>query len=263
MRVRPPAVAGRFYPADPGELAATVDSLLAAAAAPAADAVPPRALIVPHAGYIYSGPVAASAYRRLQNGSERWRRVLLLGPAHRVPVSGLALSGADAFATPLGLVPVDTLERDALAEQPGVSVSDRAHRDEHCLEVQLPFLQTVLPGCVILPLLVGQAPPELVAAVVDRYLDRSGWLTLISSDLSHFHDDGTARRLDAATSAAIERLADDELDDQRACGHLGIRGLLQSARRRALRVATVDQRNSGQTGGSADSVVGYGAYVVS
>jgi AmmeMemoRadiSam system protein B len=268
MRVREAAVAGRFYPDDPVELQREVDRLLSEARVERGRGQPapfgrPRALIVPHAGHRYSGPIAASAYCRLE---EPWtseiQRVLLIGPAHRATCDGLALSSADAFATPLGLVRVD---RDACAEAlklEGVQEHDGAHRGEHSLEVQLPFLQTVLPEAALLPVLVGRTTPAVTAALMERYLDRPDWMTVISSDLSHFHTAEVCQRLDAETSRLIESLADDQLDGKRACGHLGVRGLLQAARQRSWHVTTVDLRHSGDTGGMSDSVVGYGAYVV-
>jgi AmmeMemoRadiSam system protein B len=265
MRVRPAAVAGQFYPRDQSALRLMVEELLAAAGrgVSAASSGRPRAVIVPHAGFVYSGPIAASAYARLMAWKTEFRHVLLIGPAHRVPVDGLALSSADAFETPLGPLPVD---RDACVEAlqlGGVQEHDLAHRDEHSLEVQLPFVQVALPDASILPVLAGRgATPAMTAALLDTFLDRPGWVVVISSDLSHFHAAEECHRLDEATSQAIERLADDELNGRRACGHIGIRGLLQAARRRQWHVTTVDLRHSGDTGGPRDSVVGYGAYVV-
>jgi len=264
MRVRPSAVAGQFYPRDPFALRQSVEDLLAAAVT-TGDESPsrPRAVIVPHAGYIYSGPIAASAYSRLAQWTSEIERVLLIGPAHRVPVEGLALSTAEAFETPLGLV---TIDRNACAEAlnlPDVQEHDLAHRDEHSLEVQLPFLQVVLPEASILPVLAGRgATPSMIARLLDLFLDRPGWVAVVSSDLSHFHAADVCRQLDAETTQAIERLADHELNSHRACGHIGIRGLLQTARKRHWHVTTIDLRHSGDTGGGRDSVVGYGAYVV-
>jgi AmmeMemoRadiSam system protein B len=264
MRVREAAVAGRFYPADAAALQTQIESLLAEARAlhPASAAAPPRALIVPHAGLTYSGPIAASAYCQLEPWTDELSRVLLLGPCHRVPFEGLALSSAEAFATPLGEIAVDRAAADESLEVAGVQVHDRAHRDEHSLEVQLPFLQTVLPQASILPVLVGRTTPAVTAELIGRFLDRPGWVTVVSSDLSHFHAADVCQRIDAETSRSIEQLADDQLDGKRACGHLGIRGLLQTARDRQGRVIAVDLRHSGDTSGARDSVVGYGAYVV-
>lgn len=255
-RVRPPAVAGSFYPANASQLAAAVRAYLADAA-PSPDATPPKALIVPHAGYIYSGPVAATAYARLAPYAERIARVLLIGPAHTRPIRGLAASGADAFATPLGEVAVD---RDVIRTLPQVAVRDDVHRDEHCLEVQLPFLQTVLGRFAIVPLLAGDAGSGEVRAVIDRLWGWPETLVVISSDLSHYHDDDTARRLDAATAAAILALDADAIGEEQACGRIPIGGLLLAARARGLHAAQLDLRNSGDTAGPRGEVVGYGAF---
>ncbi len=265
-RVRPSAVAGSFYPADAQELAAAVRGYLAAAAAAApvtAPAPAPKALIVPHAGYVYSGPVAASAYARLAPARESIERVVLIGPAHYLPIRGLAASGADAFATPLGAVPVDRAAIDSLGDLPQVAVRDDAHRREHCLEVQLPFLQTILKRFTIVPLVVGGASPDAVRAVIDRLWGGPETLILISSDLSHYHDHATARQLDAATAAAIEALALERIGDEQACGRIPIGGLLLSARARGLRAVTADLRSSGDTAGPHSEVVGYGAFLLS
>lgn len=271
MRVRPAAVAGRFYPLDPQELRSLITDYLNSARETvereAREVQPfrerPRALIVPHAGLIYSGPVAASAYIRLEPYASEIERVLLIGPAHRVPLDGLALSSDEAFSTPLGLIPVDRQACALTLSLPGAQENDRAHRDEHSLEVQLPFLQVLLPGVALLPVLVGQgATAEMVRELVAHWTDQSGWLAVISSDLSHFHPAEVCRALDAETSRAIEQLADTELNGQRACGYLGIRGLLQVAQDRHWHIKTVDWRHSGQMAGREDSVVGYGAYVV-
>src|SRR5262249_55223094 len=262
--VRPWAVAGSFYPADAQELAAAVHGYLAAAAAAApAAATAPKALIVPHAGYVYSGPLAATAAARLAPARASIERVVLIGPAHYLPIQGLAASGADAFATPLGDVPVDRAAIDSLSDLPQVAVRDDAHRREHCLEVQLPFLQTILKPFAIVPLVVGTATPDEVHQLIDRLWGGPETLILISSDLSHYHDDATARRLDAATAAAIEALAPKRIGDERACGRIPIGGLLLSARARGLHAVTADLRNSGDTAGPHGKVVGHGAVLLS
>jgi hypothetical protein len=264
MCVREAAVAGRFYPSDADDLRRTVEGLLleARTSKPPSAGAPPRAMIVPHAGLSYSGPIAASAYCQLEPWAGELTHVLLLGPCHRVPFEGLALSSAEAFATPLGQVALDRLAAEESLQVAGVQVHDRAHRDEHSLEVQLPFLQLVLPQASLLPVLAGRTTPAATAELIGRFLDRPGWVTIVSSDLSHFHAPEACQRIDAETSRAIEQLADDRLDGKRACGHLGIRGLLQAVRERQGRVLTVDLRHSGDTSGFRDSVVGYGAYVV-
>jgi AmmeMemoRadiSam system protein B len=220
----------------------------------------PKALIVPHAGYIYSGPVAASAYARLRDAGSQIRRVVLLGPAHRLAFPGLALSSASAFATPLGAVELDPQAQESLRKFPTVQVLDPAHAQEHSLEVQLPFLQEVLDDFHLVPILVGRATSEEVSAVLELLWGGDETLLLISSDLSHYHDYATAQQLDAATSRAIEELRPEALDFEDACGCLPVCGLLQSARQRGMAVETLDVRNSGDTAGDRNRVVGYGSY---
>lgn len=263
-RIRPAAVAGPFYPADADELAAEVERCLAAGRATLA-ARPvrlptPKAVIAPHAGYAYSGPIAGAAYALLQTRAAAIERVVLIGPAHRVACAGLAASAADGFATPLGVVPVD---RDAVAVAltcPAVEVLERAHAAEHCLEVQLPFLQRVCPGVRIVPLLVGDADGAQVAAVVERLWGGAETVLVISSDLSHDHDHDTAIRLDRATCAAIAALDAERLGEGSACGRRPIAGLLAAARRHHLHAHCLDLRNSGDTAGPRDPVVGYAAF---
>jgi AmmeMemoRadiSam system protein B len=255
--VREPAVAGQFYPEDPAELRALVSRLLGEAAADAD--VAPKALIAPHAGYVYSGAVAASAYARLARYRDVYRRVVLLGPCHRVPVAGMALSAADAFRTPLGDVPVD---RDAVAilEQHGVRVFEPTHQHEHSLEVHLPFLQTVLGEFSIVPIVVGDARPQAVASVLEALWGGPETLIVVSSDLSHYHPYGAAREQDAATCRRIERL-DARIAHDDACGATPLRGLLLAAERHGMQVTTLDLKSSGDTAGGRDFVVGYGAWM--
>jgi len=257
--IRPPAVAGLFYPAAPETLRFQVCAYLAAAA-PATTETPPKALIVPHAGYPYSGPIAASAYALLAQRADTIRRVVLLGPAHRWFVPGMAYPQSSALATPLGTVPID---RDALAyiaHLPQVQALDAAFTDEHCLEVQLPFLQIVLSDFRLVPLLVGAADTENVAAVLAALWGEEETLILISSDLSHYLDYTTAQHLDARTSQAILALRPEAIAPDQACGARPIAGLLREAQRRGLRARLLDLRNSGDTAGPRDRVVGYGAY---
>jgi hypothetical protein len=254
---RPPAVAGMFYPGDPATLARHVDDALAAARR-ACD-VPPKALIAPHAGYVYSGPIAANAYASLEPLRDTIRRVVLLGPCHRVAVRGLALPSADAFDTPLGRVPVDREAVEALAGLPQVVVSGAAHAQEHSLEVQLPFLQRMLRDFAIVPLAVGDATAGQVADVLDRLWGGRETLILISSDLSHYHRYDDAARIDRATAEAILAL-DPALDHEQACGATPIAGLVTIARRRGLAVRLLDLRNSGDTAGDRRRVVGYAAF---
>lgn len=255
--IREPVVAGQFYAADASELDMTVTMLLDEATAAGIPA--PKALIVPHAGYIYSGPVAASAYACLRPYHDQYRRVVLLGPCHRVPVQGLAMTGADAFRTPLGDVRVDREFVDRL-DVPGLVVADAVHAREHSLEVHLPFLQSVLDEFSVVPVVVGSANPELVAEALDTLWDGADTLIVISSDLSHYLPYESARAIDAVTCDAIERLDAGPLDHDMACGATPIAGLLIAARRRGLDVRTLDLRNSGDTNGDKSSVVGYGAW---
>jgi AmmeMemoRadiSam system protein B len=265
VRIRRPAVAGTFYPADPAALERSVASHLAEARAhdtprAARDEHPPKALIVPHAGYVFSGPIAASAYVRIACLADRVHRVVLLGPSHRVYVQGLAASSADVFATPLGEIRLDREAIERALALPQVQLLDAAHRDEHSLEVQLPFLQRVLTDFLLVPFSVGDASVQEVAEVLDLLWGGDETLVVVSSDLSHYYDYATARRLDAATSQAIEDLDPAGLDSESACGRVPVRGLLDCARRRGLHARTLDLRNSGDTAGSHDQVVGYGAY---
>ncbi len=261
-RVRTPAVASMFYPADAAELRQVVEKLLAGAPAPAEADKPPKALIAPHAGYIYSGPVAASAYARLSPVRSVIRRVVLLGPAHRVPVRGLALPAVDEFATPMGKVSLDSDAIALIKKMPQVSVFDDAHKLEHSLEVHLPFLQAVLDEFHLVPLVVGDASAEDVAEVLEALWGGDETLIVISSDLSHYHDYQAAREMDRATSDAIERLAFEDIHRDEACGRTPVSGLLLAARRKGLHCETIDLRNSGDTAGPRDQVVGYGAYVI-
>jgi AmmeMemoRadiSam system protein B len=258
QRVRPAAVAGMFYPDQAIDLARDVRALLAYAESHAPQLIP-KALIVPHAGYIYSGPVAASAYALLKPLASAIRRVVLLGPTHRVAVKGLALPGADAFATPLGIVTIDQEAANQITALSQVTVSLQAHALEHSLEVQLPFLQTLLTDFKLLPLAVGMASAEEVAEVLEILWGGPETLIVISSDLSHFQSYTSAQRTDSATAQAILDLR-LPLSHEQACGGAPINGLLLAARRHNLSPQLLDLRNSGDTAGPRDSVVGYGAF---
>jgi len=253
--VRPAAVAGLFYPADPEELSHYLHQLLDDAQPPE---LLPKALIAPHAGYIYSGPIAASAYATLAPIADRIRRVILLGPTHRVAVRGLALPGVDAFDTPLGRVDVDAAAAQAIAHLPQVSVSPQAHALEHSLEVHLPFLQSVLPDFRLLPLAVGMATPEEVAEVLEALWGGDETLIVVSSDLSHYLPYADAQRVDKQTMQDILHLR-EPIDHEQACGGTPINGLILAARRHRLAPHLLDLRNSGDTAGSHDQVVGYAA----
>lgn len=259
--IREPAVAGLFYPDEAADLRQEVLGLMAAAR-PAADASPPKALVVPHAGFRYSGPVAASAYAALGPAADQVRRVVLLGPSHRVPFRGIATTTAEAYRSPLGVVPIDREAMEVIADLPGVIRHDPAHRPEHSLEVQLPFLQLVLKDFTLAPLVVGDADAETVAGVLDRLWGGPETLIVISSDLSHYHDYATARAMDAATCEAIEAGDDTRLDPYHACGYQPLAGLLRAARRHGLSAETLDLRNSGDTAGPRTEVVGYGAWAL-
>jgi AmmeMemoRadiSam system protein B len=258
--VRPPAVAGQFYPRDPDRLRAEVEQLLDQAAP--VDVVAPKALIAPHAGYIYSGSVAAAAFATLRGHAAATRRVVLIGPAHYVPLRGLAVPEVDGFETPLGRVPVAQDALADLADLPFVARTDAPHRPEHALEVELPFLQVLLHSFEFVPLLVGEARPQEAAEALSLVWGGPETLVVVSSDLSHFLRDEAARRLDAATAAAIERGDWAGLGPTDACGYLAIAGLLVEARRRGLTARRLALSNSGETAGSRDRVVGYGAWVL-
>lgn len=259
--VRTPAVAGMFYPARAGDLAAAVERLLADAALRAETGPMPKAIIAPHAGYIYSGAIAASAYARVRPQAERIRRVVLIGPAHRVALRGLAVPGAEAFATPLGQVPLDHAAIEALLRLPQVQIHEAAHAPEHALEVQLPFLQEVLSRFSLVPIVVGHATADEVAEVLDQLWGGDETLIVVSSDLSHYLPYTRAQAIDARTCRAIETLDDAAIADDQACGRLPVQGLLRIARERQLIATTLDLRNSGDTAGDRSRVVGYGAWM--
>ena len=259
-RLRPPAVAGTFYPLDAAELRRTVTGFIEGCHR-AKTVRRPKALIVPHAGYAYSGAVAGCAYRRLRDSGARVRHVVLIGPTHRVPLRGLAIPSLDGFDTPLGPVPIDGAGRQRLRELGLAGIADAPHAAEHSLEVQVPFLQAVLGDFDLLPIAAGLAPTELVARALDAVWGGDDTLIVVSSDLSHYHTSDEARKLDATTTQSIlERRSD--LSDEQACGARGINGLMQVARHRGLSVELVDQRNSGDTAGDRARVVGYGSYAL-
>ena len=255
--VRAPAVAGTFYPASAAELASVVDRLLGAVQV-TLGAPCPKALIVPHAGYVYSGPIAASAFARVAPHAERITRVVLVGPAHRVYVEGLVTPGATRLRTPLGELEVDT---DALRALPELAANPTAHAREHSLEVELPFLQRVAPRAKIVPLAGTRAKPEIVGRALESLWGGPETLIVISSDLSHYLPYREGRALDETTCARIAAL-DTTIEGERACGSIGINGLLWVARRKQLSIELVDLRSSGDTAGSRDEVVGYAAFAL-
>lgn len=257
--IRPPAVAGTFYPANPETLRKTLATFL--------DAVKnttkvPKAIIVPHAGYIYSGEIAASAYARLKAGADNIKRVVLVAPSHHFYFEGLAVPHAAFFQTPLGDIPLDTVAIQHLLTFPFVVCSDEAHRLEHSVEVQLPFLQMVLKEFKLIPIVTSDASAEQVAQVLELFYDDADTLIVISSDLSHYHDYATAQQLDFETSQKIENLKYAQLDYDAACGRVGVSGLLALAQKKSCQIKTIDLRNSGDTAGDKQRVVGYGAYVI-
>lgn len=256
---RKPAVAGRFYPAHPQQLHEAVTGYLRGIN-PTGKA--PKAMIVPHAGYIYSGPVAATAYARLKPAAAGISRVVLIGPSHRVAFRGLAVSRAHAYSTPLGDVEVDRTAVETLLTLPFVEYIEQAHTLEHSLEVHLPFLQEVLQQFTLVPIVAGDASPEQVCQVLELLWGGDETLLVVSSDLSHYHDYATAKRLDQATSRLIEHLQYEEICPEAACGKVPVTGLLMLLRQKGLSIKTIDLRNSGDTAGDKQQVVGYGAYVV-
>jgi MEMO1 family protein len=254
--VRRPAVAGTFYPDDPVELRAALESFLASTAAPGRL---PRAVIVPHAGYIYSGPTAGLAYASLGPEARRLRRILLLGPSHFVWFRGVAAPEAEEFATPLGGVRLDSAALAEVRQLPAVIASDEPHAREHSLEVQLPFLQRVAPNAKVVPLVAGDAAPGEVAAVIDALWDSEDTLIVVSSDLSHYHPYAVAQALDAKTAQDILD-GHEDLKGEQACGCVVLNGLAHALRGRHLRAELIDLRNSGDTAGDRKRVVGYGAF---
>ncbi len=257
--IRPAAVAGTFYPDDAAALAAEVSAYLAAAAPAASGARLPKAIIAPHAGYMYSGAIAASIYARLAGLRGAIRRVVLAGPAHRVFVRGAAIPATHAFASPLGTIDLDLEALASLRALPFVEVSDRAHALEHSLEVHLPFLQTVLGAFRLVPVVVGNATPDEAALLLDTVWGGAETLVVVSSDMSHYLAYDAARARDRHTATAILHL-DASLAPDEACGAAPINGLIATARRRGLEAELVDLRNSGDTAGDRARVVGYAAF---
>ncbi|MDR1994269.1 AmmeMemoRadiSam system protein B [Azonexus sp.] len=257
VSARPPAVAGMFYPAAASTLRASVDALLAAA--PALPMAQPKAIIVPHAGYIYSGPTAARAYAALAPWRQHIRRIVLLGPTHRVAVRGLALPTVQAFATPLGDIRLDGPAMAALDELPQVSRNDAVHALEHSLEVQLPFLQRCFDDFTLVPLAVGDAEPEEVAEALERLWGGDETLLVISSDLSHYLPYATAQQVDGDTCRHILDF-DARVHPRQACGAYPINGLLLAAHRHGLQARLLACCNSGDTAGDRERVVGYAAF---
>lgn len=259
MNIRPPAVAGVFYPAQSDELRASVEQHLAGAPALTSQRWP-KAIIAPHAGFAYSGPIAGSAFSLLAPARKIVKRVIVIGPNHRVSVDRVAATSAEAFATPLGVVPVDRAAMERLSSLTQVDVFDAAHAPEHSIEAHLPFLQLALENFSIVPLVVGDTQAQDVSEILEMLWGGPETLISISSDLSHFHDYDTARKMDSGTADAIEQLRPDDIRFEHACGRVPIKGLMAVSPKHGLKIERKDLRNSGDTSDRRDSVVGYGAW---
>ena len=259
MASREPAVSGSFYSSGADQLRLDVERLLGEA--DRKSLVAPKAMIVPHAGYVYSGPVAAAAYRLLEPLRDTIRRVALFGPAHRVYLNGMAIPASESFRTPLGTVPLDAAAIQQISGLPGVSVSDLAHAQEHSLEVQLPFLQMTLDNFLLVPVVVGQCDSDQVARVIDTLWGGPETLIVISSDLSHYLRYEDARRMDQSTGKRIHEKV-STLTGEEACGAHAVNGLMRAQHCKDLDVETIDLRNSGDTAGDKSRVVGYGAFIL-
>jgi len=259
--VRPAAVAGMFYPDEVHALRDVLHRELDAASRRRTPGAAPKAIIAPHAGYVYSGPIAASAYAQLAAAADEVRRIVLIGPSHRMPLRGLAVPSVDAFETPLGRIELDRAAIADLLWLPQVREWDAPHAEEHSLEVHLPFLQTIFPRFTLVPIVVGEADAAEVAEVLDRVWGGAETRIVVSSDLSHYLDYMSAQRVDAATCQAIEALDGERIGRDQACGRVPVAGLLAVARRRGLRATTLDLRTSGDTAGDRRRVVGYGAWM--
>ena len=259
--VRQPAVAGLFYPGSARELTSDITNYLREARSDSdRPAIAPKALIVPHAGYVYSGAVAARAYASLDPIAGYIERVLLIGPAHRVRLRGMAITDVQYFRTPLGDIPIDRSATGQLLSLPQVQVMDSAHWQEHSLEVQLPFLQMVLNSFSLIPIVVGDATAAEVDQALDMLWGGPETLIVVSSDLSHYHDYETAQYLDRSTCDAIEHFQSEHIDFTQACGSVGMKALLRVAKRKGMQVHTLGLCNSGDTSGEHQRVVGYGSW---
>jgi len=257
--IRQPAVANMFYPGDAVELGDMIEGFLSKITPTLP--IPPKAIIAPHAGYIYSGPVAASVYAELIKSAHTIKRVAIIGPSHRVAFYGLAVPDADFFNTPLGNIPLDRETIQNLISQNIVTLFNQAHALEHSLEVHLPFLQKIYDNNIsIVPIVVGDATTQEVSQCIEAIWGDAETLIVISSDLSHYHPYNEAKQLDKNTCTSIEEYSIDAIHSENACGYIPIRGLLHYAKKLNLKAKTLDCRNSGDTAGSKDQVVGYGAY---
>jgi AmmeMemoRadiSam system protein B len=263
--IRNAAVAGLFYPDDPQELRHAVSRFLSDVTQIDTDTTQPKALIVPHAGYVYSGAAAATGFARLLPFKQLIKQIVLLGPSHRVGFTGLAVSDAHFYQTPLGDIPIDRPAIDKLLMLPQVSLIEQAHTQEHSVEVQLPFLQEILDDFTLVPIVVGDASTESVSEVLETLWGNESTLILISSDLSHFHNYPTAQQLDNITCSAIEMLHSENIGFDNACGRNPIKGLLHSAKQHDLAATTLALWNSYDSAGRSPEdktrVVGYGCWM--
>jgi len=265
---RLPAVASMFYPGDFEELRHELRGYLNGSICKKNvstqnnnDISDIRGLIVPHAGYVYSGEIAASAYRLLLQKRGKYKRVLILGPAHHVWISGAAFPSVEFFETPLGKIKLDKLTMEQIIKKlPWVSVNEKAHSQEHCIEVQLPFLQETLDDFLLIPMVVGETKPEQIAEVIYQFIEDKETLIVISTDLSHFHDYETATANDLRTANAIEHLELENLYSEDACGIYPLKGVLSVAQKKNWEVYRLGLCNSGDTSGDRHRVVGYGAW---
>jgi MEMO1 family protein len=257
MTVRSPAVAGMFYPSQPDALIRVVN---AAVAASTADQVPAKAIVAPHAGYAYSGAIAGSAYRSVAHLGDTVTRVVLIGPSHRMAFEGIVAPSATGLETPLGTVAIDLAAVTRALALPGVRIFDAAFDGEHALEVELPFILTLFPRASVVPFLTGDASVGAVERLLEELWGGPETLVVVSSDLSHFLDYESAQKIDLGTSQAIEKISPGKIDGTGACGHRALAGLIARAAKLDLRATTRDRRNSGDTNGPRDRVVGYGAY---
>ncbi|MGH7295135.1 MAG: AmmeMemoRadiSam system protein B [Polyangiaceae bacterium] len=261
VEARKPVAAGVFYPAEPELLSRTVLALLEAAppASRPGRARFPRAIVVPHGLLGLEGTVAAAAWSRVAPHAARFKRVVLVGPSHHALFAGVAAPFVDSFATPLGTVEVDRIAIETARRFPQFLLSDEPHEQEPSLEVQLPFVQTLLPGVTIVPLVVGEGDDGEAAEVLASLWDDAS-LLVVSTDLSHYHDASTAERLDLATARAIDALDAAKIQEDQACGHAALRALLVVARSRALRATRLELRHSGETSGDLGEVIGFGSF---
>ncbi|MFK5894656.1 MAG: AmmeMemoRadiSam system protein B [Pseudomonadota bacterium] len=262
MTSRAAAVAGLFYPQDKNELKQQIQYFLEQANTTESSNQQPLAIIVPHAGYIYSGLTAAYAYQKIIHMGDSIKRVIILGPAHRFAFNGMAVPDVSSFVTPLGKIPLDTDEINHLLEEYQLLLSNQAHDQEHCLEVQLPFLQTIIHDFKLIPIVVGQCDINSVANLCRRYINQPGNLIVISTDLSHFMEYTSAQQHDQKTSNKIMQLNYNELEYNDACGRTPLAGMLQLADQQQLSIQQLDMRNSGDTAGDKQRVVGYGAWSI-